>query len=114
MRRGGLIAGATGASAILLACAAPGARAPLVDGPVADAARNSGSLDAAIRGRELYVTTCTDCHGAVRPASLTEAQWEKVLPRMARSAGIGAAAEADLRAYIAAALAAAASPPPTR
>jgi len=113
MQRGGVIAGAC-LGVALVACAPPGARAPLVDGTVADAARNAGALDAAIRGRELYVTTCTDCHGAVRPSSVSQARWEKVLPRMVRYAGIDANAEADLRAYIAAALAAPASLPSTK
>ncbi len=90
-------------------CAPPGARAPLVEGPVADAARASGTLDAAQRGRALYTTVCTDCHGAIRPASLTTAEWDSVLPKMALKAELSAAEQSDVRAYIDAARAPAAT-----
>jgi hypothetical protein len=79
----------------------------MVDGPVADAARQAGTLDAAVRGRALYTTVCTDCHGAVRPASLSAADWDRVLPLMAKKAELDAAASAEVRAYVDAALRAA-------
>ena len=105
MRRAVLIA-----VALIAACAPPGSRAPLVDGPVADAAQRAGALDAARRGREIYTTTCTDCHSAPDPNSVSQARLDKLLPRMFRSAALDAAERADVRAYLTAARAAHRSP----
>ncbi len=88
----------------LAACAPPGARAPLVEGPLAAAAERDGTLEAVRRGRGLYVTKCIECHGAVRPTELTVEEWDEVLPRMAKLAAITGPERADIRAYVRAAL----------
>jgi hypothetical protein len=102
MRRAARVA-AAGVALSVLSCAPMGARAPLVEGPVADAASRSGALEAARRGRYVWVVTCTDCHGAVDPRSVSEARLELVLPRMFRFADLDGGQQADLRAYVAAA-----------
>lgn len=34
-------------------------------------------------GRELYANKCSACHGLVQPESLSQAEWEAILTRMA-------------------------------
>jgi mono/diheme cytochrome c family protein len=105
IRRPGLIAAASVAG-VVVSCAAPGARAPLVEGPVAEAAQRANSLAAAGQGRRIYVTACVDCHGARRPADYTPAEWDKILPKMALKAELTESERAQVRAYIDAVLSA--------
>lgn len=79
--------------------------APPVDEPLLAAARASGVADAArlARGREIYLDGCVRCHGLYRIERYSAAEWQQILPEMAREARLSEADEAAVGAYLAAA-----------
>lgn len=85
---------------LLVAACAPKV-APLPDAAMAT---RSGIPAATLqRGHAVYVTHCIRCHEAVQPADVSREDWHVVVPGMSWNAGISAADEAALSAYIQAA-----------
>lgn len=75
-----------------------------VDDLLLAAALKRGSDEATIRrGHDLFVTKCGRCHSPVDPAGYDEIDWDDIMPRMARKAGVDKAGAADIRAYMLAA-----------
>lgn len=83
----------------LAACATKGA--PLPD--AAMAARSGVPAATLQRGHGVYLAHCGRCHEAVRPADVSREDWHVVVPGMSWNAGISAADEEALNAYIGAA-----------
>jgi cytochrome c5 len=83
------------------ACAGLTFTPPAVAGPVEVAAARRGfDVESVVRGREIYVRKCGDCHALVRPDEHTEAEWAEILPRMSRKARLGAGDAGDVRGYV--------------
>jgi hypothetical protein len=85
---------------LLLAACAPRI-APVPD---ASMAARSGVPTATLqRGHAVYLAHCSRCHEAVLPADVSREDWHVVVPGMSWNAGISAAEEEALNAYIGAA-----------
>jgi cytochrome c5 len=51
-----------------------------------DSKRTGVSTDTLMLGRNLYVNTCSSCHGLYSPEQRSKAKWEKILPAMQKKA----------------------------
>jgi cytochrome c5 len=51
-------------------------------------------------GRELFKTHCGKCHGLIKPTSLGEEKWKKMVHVMAPKAKLGEAEEAKILKYV--------------
>lgn len=72
---------------LLLVCAVGGCSASLYM-PTERDASHAESLDALLRGRELYVRHCGSCHNLHPPERFSETRWREVMPDMQRRAKI--------------------------
>lgn len=72
---------------LLLACAVGGCSASLYM-PTERDASHPGSLDALLRGRELYVRHCGSCHSLHPPERFSENRWREIMPDMQHRAKI--------------------------
>lgn len=90
-------------SGVLLAsCAATKTKtAPIPD--TAMAARSKVSVATLQRGHAVYLANCGRCHQPVLPKDVSKKDWHVVAPGMAWNAGISAADEKALTAYLLAA-----------
>jgi hypothetical protein len=62
------------------------------------------------RGRNLYLTTCTKCHNALRITSFSQSQWEdEILPSMSKESSLTSKEQMELNLYINAVLASSAN-----
>lgn len=86
---------------LLAACASAVKTAPVPD--AAMATRSGVKEEALQRGHTVYLSQCGRCHEHIMPADVTRADWHVVVPGMAWNAGISAADEKALTAYILAA-----------
>ncbi|MBK1827845.1 c-type cytochrome [Haloferula rosea] len=74
--------------------------------PVPDQAMaTAGKVDLTTleRGHTVYMSQCTRCHEAMMPSAVSGEDWHVVVPGMAWNAGISAADEEAVTAYILAA-----------
>jgi cytochrome c5 len=55
------------------------------------------------RGRDLFAARCARCHALPAVDSETRADWEEILPRMARKSGLDREETASVRAFVMAA-----------
>ncbi len=86
---------------LLAACTAGPDAAP---SPDAAMAARSGAEEAALkRGHAVYLAHCGRCHEHIMPKDVSRKDWHVVVPGMAWNAGISAADEEALTAYILAA-----------
>ncbi len=87
--------------ALLAACATGPEMAPLPDAAMAS---RSGTQEATLkRGHAVYLAHCGRCHEHIMPKDVSRKDWHVVVPGMAWNAGISAADEEALTAYILAA-----------
>ncbi len=87
--------------ALLAACATGPEMAPLPDAAMAP---RSGTQEATLkRGHAVYLAHCGRCHEHIMPKDVSRKDWHVVVPGMAWNAGISAADEEALTAYILAA-----------
>lgn len=84
---------------LLAACATKSAPVP----DAAMAARSGVPAATLQRGHGVYLAHCGRCHESVLPADVSREDWHVVVPGMSWNAGITAADEAALNAYIQAA-----------
>jgi len=86
----------------LVGCAATKtATAPIPD--TAMATRSKVSVATLQRGHSVYLAHCGRCHQPILPKDVSKADWHIVAPGMAWNAGISAADEKALTAYLTAA-----------
>lgn len=74
--------------------------------PVPDAAmatRSGVNHETLQRGHSVYLAHCGRCHEHILPKDVSKADWHVVVPGMSWNAGISAADEEALAAYILAA-----------
>jgi hypothetical protein len=84
---------------LLAACATK--TAPIPDASMAT--RSGVKYETLQRGHAVYLAHCGRCHEPILPADVSKADWHVVVPGMSWNAGIPAADEAALTAYILAA-----------
>ncbi len=75
--------------------------APIPDAVMA--ARTGASVETLQRGHAVYLAHCGRCHEHILPKDISRADWHVIVPGMAWNAGISAADEKALTAYILAA-----------
>lgn len=88
-------------SCLLLASCAATKTAPIPD--AAMAARSGEKVAKLQRGHAVYLAHCGRCHEHVLPKDVSKDDWHVVAPGMAWNAGISAADEKALTAYLLAA-----------
>lgn len=64
------------------------------------AAADAAQAAAEAKTVALYETQCSKCHKPKPIGNFTETQWKKIMPNMAKKAGVSAAEEAELTAYV--------------
>lgn len=78
-----------------------------IPGPVTEAALAAAgghpSAKAVAHGRELFAAQCGECHGHPDVTALTEAEWRRVVPRMAGKADLSEADGQDVLDFVLAA-----------
>lgn len=86
---------------LLASCAATKKTAPIPDSAMA--ARSKVNVATLQRGHAVYLSNCGRCHEPVLPKDVSKKDWHVVAPGMAWNAGISAADEKALTAYLLAA-----------
>ena len=86
---------------LLLASCAATKTAPIPD--AAMASRSKVSVATLQRGHAVYLAHCGRCHEHILPRDVSKEDWHVVAPGMAWNAGISAADEKALTAYLMAA-----------
>lgn len=72
-----------------------------VPNPTPEMAAKSGtSLDLLKRGNETYILQCGQCHHYMLPKKVDEEDWQDVMPKMIRHAGLAAEDEKAVLAYV--------------
>ncbi|QJE96802.1 hypothetical protein [Luteolibacter luteus] len=86
---------------LLAACATQVKTAPAPDAAMSQ--RSGVKMETLQRGHTVYLSQCGRCHQHIMPADVTKSDWHVVVPGMAWNAGISAADEKALAAYLTAA-----------
>jgi len=72
-----------------------------VPNPSAAMAKKSGkSLEQIQRGHEVYMLKCGECHRYKLPQNLDVDEWQEAIPKMIKHAGLEAADEKAVLAYV--------------
>jgi hypothetical protein len=88
-------------SGVLLASCAATKTAPIPD--AAMATRSKANVATLQQGHAVYLAHCGRCHEHILPKDVSKEDWHVVAPGMAWNAGISAADEKALTAYLLAA-----------
>ena len=64
------------------------------------AAKSKTSLDVLKRGNETYILQCGQCHHYMLPKKVDTEDWQDVMPKMIRHAGLAAEDEKAVLAYV--------------
>jgi cytochrome c5 len=56
--------------------------------PITENAAKNANIDELIKGRALYVVSCSSCHALYLPEKFTKAEWKKNVDEMAPKAKI--------------------------
>ncbi|MCB0495478.1 MAG: hypothetical protein KDC79_05050 [Cyclobacteriaceae bacterium] len=59
--------------------------------PTNDDVTSTATLDELQQGRDLYINYCGDCHKLYTPESYSVAQWQNIVPDMARKTNLTSA-----------------------
>jgi cytochrome c len=64
------------------------------------------NMEALERGRNIYLTTCTKCHNALRITRYSQQQWrDEILPSMSEESSLTSKEQMELTLYVNAVLA---------
>ena len=64
------------------------------------AAKSKTSLDVLKRGNETYILQCGQCHHYMLPKKVETEDWQEVMPKMIRHAGLEPSDEKAVLAYV--------------